>query len=300
LSRAKPHWHIIGAGSIGCLFADALLRGGYEVTLVLRPGSDTGCLPLVVERDTGRSEHPVNTTTPERCESIRHLLVTTKAYDVHGAVSSVAAAVSDEGAVVLLANGMGFTEQLQDDWPELDVFCGTTTEGAYRVGPRHIRHAGTGETLIGRAGMPIQPAWFAPLARAVDNCLWDRHIETALWMKLAVNCIINPVTALHGCRNGELASNASLATEVACLGDEVARICRAAGFAAVAADLADAVHDVIVGTANNRSSMLQDVQAGRRTEIDYINGYLLQVARRHGVDAPHNRALVERIVQSGN
>lgn len=300
MSETKPHWHVLGAGSIGSLFVDALRRADCEVTLVLRPGSDTKCLTVVVERDSGRSEHTVNAVAPEHCEPIKHLLVTTKAYDVRDAVAGVAPRVSEDGVVLLLANGMGFAEQVTRDWPTLDIYCGTTTEGAYRVGPLHVRHAGRGETRIGRRGLSTEPAWFASLARAVDNCLWDGQIESALWIKLAVNSIINPITALHGCRNGELSSNASLAVETARLCEEVALVCRTAGFSSVAKTLADTVNDVIVGTGDNLSSMLQDVQAGRRTEIDYINGHLLQVAQQFGIDTPLNRALVKRILQGGN
>lgn len=297
LSTAGPHWHIIGAGAIGCLLADALRSAGSDVTLVTRPGAATGRLRVVVERDGVRSEHPFNTVTPEGDEPISRLLVTTKAYDVRAAVASVAHRVSGDGVVLLLANGMGFAEQLKDDWPALDVYCGTTTEGAYRVGPRHVRHAGRGETRIGRAGVQAAPPWFATLDGALDDCRWDAEIESALWMKLAVNCIINPLTALHRCRNGALAGDGDPAAEAALLCDEVAAICRAAGFAAVADRLPGTVAGVIAGTADNRSSMLQDVEAGRRTEIDYINGYLLRVAGRHGIAAPRNRALVQRITE---
>ncbi len=300
LSEGKSHWHIVGAGAIGCLFADTLRLAGCTTTLVMRPGHAATQLALVVERDGSRSEHCFNAVSPERAEPITRLLVTTKAYDVRDAVAGVAHLVSDDGCVLLMANGMGFAEQVREDWPELDVFCGTTTEGAYRVGPQHIRHAGRGETRIGREGTARQPPWFAQLADALDNCLWDPHIEAALWTKLTVNCVINPVTALHRCRNGELGSDKALAAEVALLCDEVAAVSAAAGFAGVADALPATVNEVIAGTADNRSSMLQDMEAGRRTEIDYINGYLLRVAERHGIDAPRNRALLDRIKHDGN
>ena len=76
---------------------------------------------------------------------------------------------------------------------------------------------------------------------------------------------------------------------------EVSKITRAAGFAAIAAALPQLVAGVIAATANNRSSMLQDVENGRRTEIDYITGFLLRVADQHGIDAPHNLALIRAI-----
>jgi len=143
------------------------------------------------------------------------------------------------------------------------------------------------------------PPWFDHFARGLDNCVWDPEIDAALWMKLAVNSVINPLTALHRCRNGELVTRADLAARVAPLCEEVARICAAGGFAGVAAALPETVAAVIAGTSGNRSSMLQDVEAGRPTEIDYINGYLLQVAEGHGIEAPCNRELVEEIQRRG-
>lgn len=285
---------------MGCLFADALHRSGCKSTLVMRAGTRQKSLAIVVEREGVRREQTLDIVTPDHREAISHLLVTTKAYDVRDAVSSVAHLVTEDGVVLLLTNGMGLAEQVGGDWPHLKLYCGTTTEGAYRIGEQHIYHAGRGETRIGHTGQKEPPTWFGHWARAIAPCLWDRNIETALWSKLAVNCIINPLTALHGCSNGELTRRSNLAAQVATLCDEVAHISRAEGFAEVATALPQLVAGVIAGTAGNRSSMLQDVQVGRRTEIDYITGYLLQVADHHGIDAPHNRALLESIRNYGN
>jgi 2-dehydropantoate 2-reductase len=112
---------------------------------------------------------------------------------------------------------------------------------------------------------------------------------------MAINCIINPLTALHNCANGELSQRRDLITQVTTLCGEVSKVTRAAGFTELAAALPQLVAGVIAATANNRSSMLQDVENGRRTEIDYITGFLLRVADQHGIDAPHNRALLKSI-----
>lgn len=280
---------------MGCLYAAALQRSGCKTTLAMRAGAQQKSRPVIIERDGVRCEQQLRVVTPDDQEVISHLLVTTKAYDVREAVASVAHLVSQESVVLLLVNGMGLAEQVGGDWPHLNIYCGTTTEGAYCIAPQHIHHAGRGETRIGRRGQQDPPPWFAHWARAVDSCTWDANIETALWSKLAVNCIINPLTAVHGCPNGELAQNKELAMQVARLCDEVARISRAAGFAGVAATLPQTVAGVIAGTAGNQSSMLQDAQNGRRTEIDYITGYLLKVADQHCIDAPCNRALLEKL-----
>ncbi len=280
---------------MGCLYAHALQRTGCQITLVMRAGAPQKCLPVIVECDGVRSEQQVPVITPDDREAISHLLVTTKAYDVCTAVASIAHLLAPESVVLLLVNGMGLAEQVRMDWPHLDIYCGTSTEGAYRIAAQHVCHAGRGTTRIGRQGQQEPPPWFAQWAKAIDPCIWDRSIETALWSKLAVNCIINPLTAVHGCANGELAQRPELAAQVATLCAEVAHISRAAGYTDVAATLQHNVASVIAGTADNRSSMLQDIQLGRRTEIDYITGYLLQVATQHDIDAPHNRVLLDTI-----
>ena len=179
-------------------------------------------LPLVVEQRRYAQQQQVRVITPDDPEVISHLLVTTKAYDVRAAVAGIAHLLAPDSVVLLLVNGMGLAEQLGEDWPQLDIFCGTSTEGAYTIAPQHIRHAGRGETRIGRQGQQQPPAWFGQWGGAIKPCIWDANIATALWSKLAVNCIINPADRHTGCANGVLAQRRELAAEVATLCDEVA------------------------------------------------------------------------------
>jgi len=134
----------------------------------------------------------------------------------------------------------------------------------------------------------------------VEDCHWDADIDSALWHKLAINCAINPLTAVHGCVNGELAEQPGLAAQVAGLCREISQVSYAAGYTATAQRIAQTAMDVIRATASNQSSMLQDVEAGRQTEINYITGYLLKVADAHGIPAPMNAALYEKVNSLGN
>lgn len=293
------HWHVLGAGAIGGLYAERLHRAGCDVTLLLRR-PPRAPVTLVVEGPDGRSELTLPAAGAGGSGSISHLLVTTKAYDVDAAVATCAGQLAPGAAVLLLVNGMGLAPPLQQRYPGACVYSGTTTDGAYRLGPRHVRHAGTGETRLGRQGQAQPPPWFADWQRAITQCRWDADIDAALWAKLAVNCVINPLTAVHGCRNGELAARAELSEQVDLLCREISQISYAAGFTTTAQTLRRSVDAVIAGTADNRSSMLQDVAAGRATEIDAITGHLLQVAAQFGIQAHHNRRLlqeVKRLVQ---
>lgn len=298
---------------MGCLFACALHKAGLGATLIVKDSGGLNTLPVILERDDDSSQRQLPVSEARDPGGIHHLLVTTKAYDIHSAVLSLAHRLDENSQVLLLANGMGFSEPLRRDLPGPNYYFGTTTAGAYRLAPRHIRQAGEGLTRIGHAtvnhapsaaapGAGRQapavepPAWFDALSAAVSPCQWDGDISQALWLKLAINCAINPLTALHRCVNGELARQAQLVGTVARLCDEIMAVSVAAGYGETTANLHWEVAQVIAATADNRSSMLQDVLAGRVTEIDFITGHLLRVAASHGVATPENENLLARIL----
>lgn len=295
---SHAHWHVLGAGAIGCVFASKLQRAGCPTTLLLRRARSAKSIPVTIETGDTRTSVELQLSAATDTDPITFLLVTTKAQDVCTAVQSVAHRLDGSSQVLLLSNGLGFGNELRARLPGLDFFCGTTTEGAYRLGDQHIYHAGHGLTRIGHTERANPPAWFRKWAEAIHPSIWDSDIDQSLWLKLAINCAINPLTALHGCCNGELAKE-PLASHVQTLCNEIMAVSAAAGYAAVTKDLYEQVAEVIRVTKDNRSSMLQDVTAGRGTEIEYITGHLLRVAKLHGIAVAQNAALYRRIVNLG-
>ena len=291
-------WHVLGAGSIGCLFASALHRAGCDTTLILRDEKLTrerGSATVRIAAHKNITEIPLPISTPAGVEHISHLLVTTKAYDAGAALASIAHRLDENSHILVLVNGMGVLPELEAAHPGLKFYGATTTEGAFRTSRWEIVHAGTGITKIGRGAVKKTPVWFEDWSRLSVSCVWEEDIEAALWQKLAVNCAINPMTALFRCNNGQLLSRGDLAGQLAALCDEISTISAAAGQTATADGLYQRVGDVIEKTADNRSSMLQDVLAGRSTEIEYISGYLVGVARRLQLPAPLNEDLLTKI-----
>ena len=284
-------WHILGAGAIGTLFAHRLATAGCEVTLLSRTADETQrTLTLDSGGNTMRRAFPLSAVT-ERTPILR-LLVSTKAGDVDAAINSIRHRLHGDTTVLILANGMGFAGDLPHG---LAAFRGSSTDGAYRERAGHTVHAGSGTTCIGLPGMTMDPPdWFSAAWGQLPDCHWDNAIETTLWRKLAVNCVINPLTAAYRCRNGELAT-ATYRPLLIALCREIMLACRAAGRDSVAASLQGDVLKVVAGTARNRSSMLQDVLQQRSTEIDFINGYLLSHPAVRELDLPVNRRLISAI-----
>ncbi|MEH6585400.1 MAG: 2-dehydropantoate 2-reductase [Halioglobus sp.] len=296
---SAQHWHVLGAGSMGCLFASQLAISGCGVTLLLRTAPEDSAGTIVLEHDGASKQIPVNLCQASQAAAISHLLVTTKAQNVVAAIDSVAPRLEKDVPILLATNGMGYLDSVRNVLPDNPVYCCTSTEGAYRLGPLHICHAGRGKTYIGSPESGTQPQWLEDWQQSCLDAQWETRINHALWHKLAINCAINPLTALHGCLNGELARDQALIGEVSRLCDEIADVSLAAGFSNTANTVHSDVAAVIAGTADNRSSMLQDVTAGRDTEIEYITGHLLRTAQSVGRETPLNRQLFEKVIALG-
>lgn len=281
---------VVGAGSLGSLVG-GLLADAAAVTLVGRqPHVDA------VREDglrlTGaveRTVHPNALTTPPEAADLA--IVTVKSYDT----AAVARQLADceLGGVLSLGNGLGNEETLAAQL-DCEVLAGTCTYGARLREPGVVECTGVGEIHLG--------AWDggeSELAARVGTVFRRAGLEAAvapdmprrLWRKLAVNAGINPTTALARVPNGALVDGPAgeTAREAA---REVGRVAVSHGIELQPAAAAAELVRVAETTARNTSSMRADVEAGRRTEIDAINGAVLE---RASEPVPVNETLTRLI-----
>lgn len=292
--------YVLGAGAIGARMAVAVHDAGWPVTLLLRSRealrtferSNGIELREALERRLVRPDAEI--TQPESETSvIGRLLIAVKAQQTRSALSSIRHRLSPSSHIVFLQNGMGVAETVEDLLPPgAAVVLGTTTEAVWRAGPFNLVHAARGETWFGPApGHPGDPDTAQPLLTAPGlKAGWDPDIRQRLWHKLALNCAINPLTALLGCRNGVLSTARECLLAPICR--EVETVLNAEGIA-YTTPLLDQARALAHETAANRSSMLQDVVAGRQTEIEHITGYLVDRAAQQGIAVPFNAFLLE-------
>lgn len=300
-------WFILGAGAIGGLFAAELRRAGIPVRLLLRDNDRLaswcahGGLQLrETPTATVQAIDVEAATVAAPGGSVARLLICTKAHQTETALASLLPALAPQPLLVLLQNGLGVRERLQAQLPDARFLHAISTEGAYRPQPFEVVHAGHGETLLGAVDAADQPLAQRVVAELDNPALPLRavpDIGARLWLKLAVNSVINPLTALHGCRNGELQQLPDIRERVTALCAEVAAVATAAGETLTAAACEQAVYAVMAATAANRSSMLQDIEHDRTTEIDFINGHIVALAARFGIACPQQTALLQAIKQ---
>lgn len=286
---------VFGAGSIGSLFGALLARvPDHSVTLVGREPHVAAVRDAGL-RVTGVDEFVVRpaVTTDGSDLSADLALVTVKAFDTEAAAEELATGAFR--AVCSLQNGMGNEETLARHL-ECPVLAGTTSYGAVRESPGTVAWNGRGDVVVG----PWEPTDATGVAEEVGETFAAADLSPAvedaagirrrLWRKLAANAAINPTTALARVENGALGDppGSDLVEPIA---REVAATARASGVDLDADETAAAVTEVVDATAANESSMHRDVARGRRTEIDVINGYVVEQAREHGIDVPTNRTL---------
>ncbi|NWB21717.1 MULTISPECIES: putative 2-dehydropantoate 2-reductase [unclassified Pseudomonas] len=291
-------WHVLGAGSLGTLWAARLARAGLPVCLILRDhrrlaSYQTANGLTLVEQGVAHT-YPVVGETSDSPGPIHRLLVACKAYDAQEAVAQLEHRLVPDAELILLQNGLGSQDAVAAQLPQARCIFASSTEGAFRESDWRVVFAGHGYTWLGDARHPTPPLWLDDLHAAGIPHEWSTDILTRLWRKLALNCAINPLTVLYQCRNGELQDHQC---EVATLCAELADLLECCGQPAAAEDLHSEVERVIQATAANYSSMYQDVASARRTEISYLLGYACQAAARHQLSLPHLQQLQARLVR---
>lgn len=225
------------------------------------------------------------------------VLVLVKSRQTASVAPLAAAALAPGGRILSLQNGLGNRELLCAAAPDPErVLAGVTALGATGLGPGRVRAVGRGETLLGPSSGPgLDAETIAAAFRAAGlPCRVAPDLEALLWRKLAVSAAINPLTALSGRPNGAILEDPGLRALALAAAREVALTAAAEGLD-LGGDPGDWVLAVAERTAANRSSMLQDLDRGAPTEIDAICGQLVARARRHGLDLPLCRWLLEAV-----
>jgi len=287
---------VFGAGSLGSLVGGRLARA-HDVTLVGRD-PHVSAVQRSGLRVTGVEtfETQPAATTDGTGMNADLALVTVKAYDTEAAARTLA--TDEYGVVCSLQNGMG-NEDVLAAHVDAPVVAGTVTCGARLADPGHVEWLGRGTVTLGpwRPESDTTPVERVAAAFRAADFPTDvtSDIRRRLWEKLAVNAAINPVTALARVENGAVAGEGPLAAVATAAARETAAVARADDVDLSAATATTAVETVASETARNQSSMHRDVARGRRTEIDAINGFVVDRAADRGESVPVNRVLANLI-----
>jgi 2-dehydropantoate 2-reductase len=289
---------VVGAGAMGSLHGGRLRECGYNVVLVdiwaqhIEAINTSG---LKIESETGvQVIHVPARFAHEVQEKADLLIVFTKTFHTEKALESVLHVLHDDTVIMTLQNGLGNIELLEKYFPRERIIVGTTNFPSDLVGPGYVRSLGTGETIImqlDNCGINRVEAVNKILNDAGFNCKVTDNIYPSIWEKVAFNAAMNSLTAVTGLTVGQLGLSAdgrNLAFQVA---DEVLNVAESKGIAVNKERVKEMMDGAFIKHFDHQPSMLQDLKAGKMTEIDSINGAVVREAKKIGCAVPATEVL---------
>ena len=313
---------------MGLLWAARFSQAGIDCTVLQRSGKSEPSRPLAFKsiNDAQHTNIPLGYLPLDKVaeQSIIHIVVATKAYDLLEAIDSVLPALADNVKVICLGNGIGaqhaLIKKLRLHSNDSELYWALSNDGAIRSYLEEqtcITQTGFGTTYIGRLGnkSPRDTSLnrLEDLSRLFLDIRFVDSVEPYIWKKFFINCAINPLTAYYDCKNGELLANTEYKQQFEALVDEIETVSKNIDWSTLGpglikdhhrkhdetepSDLRQAIYQVIEQTAENYSSMCIDFRQQRPDELDFLNAYLIQLANSFKISLPINQRLLEHLVE---
>ncbi len=254
---------------------------------------------------------PVRLAGPTDLPPADLILLTTKAHDASRAAEQLAPALVEGGVVILLSNGLGLEKDVAKHLPKNTLIRGLVYGGASLESPGLVRSKGEGKIVLSIWGQkalrndlvnkPFEIA-VATLQEASLETEVSINSERSVWEKTMANLAINPLGALARVRNGIVGTNPYLRSVAVGLLSEACQVATSDGIAIEATEAEKIFHAATSQTAENKNSMLNDLETGRITEIDYLNGYVARIGKLRNLPVPMNTtvtALVKALHPAG-
>jgi 2-dehydropantoate 2-reductase len=293
---------VMGAGAVGSYFGARLTRAGVPVTLVARAAHVEAITRDGLDLDSvdGRERVQLTASTdPAVLRDCGVVLVSVKTPATEATAARLASVLSPGVLVVSLQNGVDNAWRIRAQLPN-PVVPAVVYVAAEMRGPGVLRHNGGGRLIVGDPLIDadgVGPArerltdFVRTLGSAGVPCTWSADVRVDLWTKLATNCAYNAISALTQLRYHHIAAHPGTREVMAAVVAEIARVAEAEGVPVRETALREAVDRIVEAMPMALSSTAQDLRAGRRTEIDDLNGFVVRHGAAHGVPTPVNKTL---------
>lgn len=292
---------VVGAGAMGSIFGARFHQAGHETVLVdvVQPLVDTINAEgvTVVRGDDETVTRVPATTDPAAVGPVDIVVFFTKCYHTSSAAESARPLVGPDTAVASLQNGWGNGDVLAAAYPPGQVVLGVTYNSGLLQGPGRVLHPAEQPTLVGSFADGGDGA--ARLAEALESAglaaTVASPVRPEIWKKLILNAASLPASALTGMTAGALGTSQDMLDLVSETTREAVAVAQALGYDIDFDERIGTILGLVEKAGPTKASMLQDVEAGRRTEIDVINGAVVRAADEAGVPVPINRTLMQLI-----
>ena len=291
---------VFGAGAIGSFIGGVLSKNNSVVLIGRKPHVNT--IKKNSLKIKGKTKLNIEINAEESVKDINFqpdlLILTVKSFDTENAIKDAKKIIDKDTVVLSLQNGLDNIDKIKNHVDANQIIVGTTTNGCVFSEPGIIIHTGIGKTVFGE----IDGHKSQRISDIVDmfnksgiKSNISRDIIKEIWIKAIANSSINPLTSFFNCKNGYLLENPILEKILEKICEESTKIANTTSLNLSNIDMVKKTKEVIGDTSENYSSMLQSIQQNKKTEIDSINGKLVEIGEKNKVDVSLNKVLVNLI-----
>ena len=282
---------VMGAGAVGCYYGGMLARAGHDVTLIARPQHVDAIARNGLRMQTTTFDESVRLAAhsePSAVQGAGLVLFCVKSPDTESVGALMRPHLAADALVLTLQNGVDNADRLRAVLPQRAVAAAVVYVATEMAGPGHVRHHGRGELVIepsGRSAAVAQALAAAGLPTEISG-----NVRGELWAKLILNCAYNAVSAITQLPYGKTVAGEGVTSVMNDVVAECLAVAKADGVQ-VAGDVDAAVRKIAATMPTQFSSTAQDLARGKRSEIDYLNGFIVQRGEALGIATPANRVL---------
>ena len=291
--------YVLGAGAVGCYFGGMLARAQHDVTFIARPQRTQALNTSGLEMDCKAFHETVKVKASSDLSALKDadlVLLSVKSLDTERTLADIKSALPSKAVILSLQNGVANID-IASNMIANPVYAAVVYVAAGMIGQRTMKHHGRGELLVGSLGIAssADDQNLSDICKLFEGagvpCSIAPQIKRDMWLKFLVNCSFNAISGIGQISYGEMVKSPAIVKLIEEITKEFLAI---AVFEDVNITMAEALaaNDSIATTMVTQvSSTAQDLAKGKMTEIDFLNGYIVELGKRYGVPAPYNESV---------
>ena len=290
---------MLGAGAVGCYFGGMLARAGQDVTLIGRSERVQAINELGLEMDCKSFQELVHVKASDDLSILRDadlVLLSVKSLDTEKTIQAIASILPSHAVILSLQNGVANVD-IASKWIPNPLYAAVVYVATGMLGHRTMKHHGRGELYIGSLQLAQERdqenlAAICMLFESADvPCSMSKQIKKDMWLKFLVNCSYNAISGIGQITYGEMVLIPEILQQIDHITEEFLAIATAEGVHISAVEAIEANALIASTMVTQRSSTAQDLARGKQTEIDFLNGYIVELGKRYGIAVPYNESI---------
>jgi len=291
--------YVLGAGAVGCFFGGMLARAGHEVTFIARPERSEALNSLGLEMDCKVFHETIQVKASSELSTLKDadlVLLSVKSLDTARTLAQVKSILPSEAVILSLQNGVANID-IASKMIANPVYAAVVYVAAGMIGQSTMKHHGRGELLVGSLGTasPANNENLEEICKLFEGasvpCSIAPQIKRDMWLKFLVNCSFNAISGIGQISYGEMVKSSGIVKMIEEITKEFLAIAALEDVNISMSEALTANDSIATTMVTQVSSTAQDLAKGKMTEIDFLNGYIVELGQRYGVPTPYNQSV---------